>query len=148
MNKNKPMLLENQFCFAVYSTSLAIVQLYKPLLDSIGLTYTQYLVMLVLWEQDGLSLKTLASKLGQQSGALTPVIKRLETDGLLKRIREPKDERVLCMQLTEKGYLLQPRAQQIHECIVEQCGIDIAELSDLKQRLDQFRLKLSKHIEF
>ena len=100
MNKNKHLLLENQFCFAVYSTSLAITQLYKPLLDSIGLTYTQYLVMLVLWEQDGLSLKTLASKLGQQSGALTPVIKRLETDGLLKRIREPLDERTLSMQLT------------------------------------------------
>ncbi|MGX9461212.1 MarR family winged helix-turn-helix transcriptional regulator [Shewanella sp. A14] len=148
MNKNKPMLLENQLCFAVYSTSLTIIQLYKPLLDSIGLTYTQYLAMLVLWEQDGLSLKALASKLGQQSGALTPVIKRLETDGLLKRIRDPQDERVLCMQVTEKGYLLQPKAEQIHECIVEQCGIDISELTDLKQQLDQFRLKLPSHIEF
>ncbi|MBB1363521.1 MULTISPECIES: MarR family winged helix-turn-helix transcriptional regulator [unclassified Shewanella] len=148
MNKNKHLLLENQLCFAVYSTSLAITQLYKPLLDSIGLTYTQYLVMLVLWEQDGLSLKTLASKLGQQSGALTPVIKRLETDGLLKRIREPLDERTLCMQLTEKGHQLQPQAEQIHLCILEQCGIEMSEITDLKRQLDQFRLKLPSHIEF
>jgi len=147
MNKNKPLLLENQLCFAVYSTSLAITQLYKPLLDSIGLTYTQYLVMLVLWEQEGLSLKTLASKLGQQSGALTPVIKRLEIDGLLKRIRDPQDERMLCMQLTEKGQQLQPRAQKIHQCVMEQCGIDTAELAKLKQQLDQFRVKLPSHIE-
>ncbi|WP_137225911.1 MarR family winged helix-turn-helix transcriptional regulator [Shewanella sp. MEBiC00475] len=147
MKNDKPMLLENQLCFAVYSTSLAMTQLYKPLLDSIGLTYTQYLVMLVLWEQDGLSLKTLASKLGQQSGALTPVIKRLETDGLLKRIRKPLDERTLCMQLTEKGHQLQLQAEQIHRCILEQCGIDISELSALKQQLDQFRLKLPTHIE-
>ncbi|QDE32327.1 MarR family winged helix-turn-helix transcriptional regulator [Shewanella polaris] len=147
MKNDKPMLLENQLCFAVYSTSLAMTQLYKPLLDSIGLTYTQYLVMLVLWEQDGLSLKTLASKLGQQSGALTPVIKRLETDDLLKRIREPLDERTLCMQLTEKGHQLQRKAEQIHQCILEQCGIDMSELSALKQQLDQFRLKLPTHIE-
>ncbi|WP_350431578.1 MarR family transcriptional regulator [Shewanella sp. H8] len=147
MKNDKPMLLENQLCFAVYSTSLAISQLYKPLLDSIGLTYTQYLVMLVLWEQDGLSLKTLASKLGQQSGALTPVIKRLESDGLLKRIRAPKDERVLCMQLTDKGHQLESRAIQIHDCIIQQCGIDQCELSALKQQLDQFRRKLPTHIE-
>ena len=148
MKNDKPMLLENQLCFAVYSTSLAITQLYKPLLDSIGLTYTQYLVMLVLWEQDGLSLKTLASKLGQQSGALTPVIKRLESDGLLKRIRDPKDERVLCMQLTDKGYQLESSATQIHDCIIKQCGIDQSELSALKQQLDQFRRKLPTHIEY
>jgi DNA-binding MarR family transcriptional regulator len=104
--------------------------------------------MLVLWEQDGLNLKTLASKLGQQSGALTPVIKRLETDGLLKRIREPLDERTLSMQLTEKGHQLQPQAEKIHLCILEQCGIEMSELDDLKQQLDQFRLKLPNHIEF
>ncbi|WP_351088660.1 MarR family transcriptional regulator [Shewanella sp. S1-49-MNA-CIBAN-0167] len=147
MNKNKSLLLENQLCFAVYSTSLAITQLYKPLLDSIGLTYTQYLVMLVLWEQDGLSLKTLACKLGQQSGALTPVIKRLETDGLLTRIRDTQDERMLSMQLTEKGHQLQPRAEQIHKCVIEQCGIDTSELTELKQQLDQFKAKLPSHIE-
>ncbi|MCT8987540.1 MarR family winged helix-turn-helix transcriptional regulator [Shewanella phaeophyticola] len=101
MNEHPPIRLNNQFCFAVYSTSLAIIQLYKPLLESIGLTYTQYLVMLILWEQDGLSLKSVATQLGQQSGALTPVIKRLESDGLLKRVRTPNDERRLCLQLTD-----------------------------------------------
>ena len=148
MTKHTQITLDNQFCFSVYSTSLAIIQLYKPLLESIGLTYTQYLIMLIMWEQDGLSLKNVASRLGQQSGALTPVIKRLESDGLLKRIRDPLDERMLCMQLTDKGQQLQSQAQYVHDCIIEQCGIDLTEMTEIKDKLDQFRVKLPAHIDF
>ncbi|GGP86755.1 MarR family winged helix-turn-helix transcriptional regulator [Shewanella ulleungensis] len=148
MNNKIPIKLDNQLCFSVYSTSLAITQLYKPLLESIGLTYTQYLIMLIMWEQDGLSLKNVASRLGQQSGALTPVIKRLESDGLLKRIRDPLDERMLCMQLTDKGQQLQSQAQHVHDCIIEQCGINLTEITELKNKLDLFRAKLPTHIDF
>lgn len=148
MNEHPPIRLNNQFCFAVYSTSLAIVQLYKPLLESIGLTYTQYLVMLILWEQDGLSLKNVANQLGQQSGALTPVIKRLESDGLVKRVRMPQDGRKLCLQLTELGRKKQPQAQSIHNSIVEQCGVSVEEMDQLKLLLEKFKAKLVDHIDF
>ena len=80
MSDNACLLLDNQLCFSLYSTSLAMTQLYKPLLEPIGITYPQYLILLILWETDGLSLKSVADRLGQKSGALTPVIKRMEEE--------------------------------------------------------------------
>ena len=100
------MPLDRQLCFSLYSASLAMTQLYKPLLEPLGLTYPQYLIMLILWEHDGVSLKDIGAKLGQKSGALTPVLKRLEQDGRVERIRDEKDERALNIRLTEKGKAL------------------------------------------
>jgi MarR family len=90
---NPALLLDNQLCFALYSTSLAMTKLYKPLLETLGLTYPQYLVMLVLWERDGLMVSELGERLFLDSGTLTPLLKRLESSGLIARIRDVQDER-------------------------------------------------------
>ena len=95
--------LDNQLCFALYSASLAMTKSYKPLLDALDLTYPQYLVMLILWQQDGIALKDIAQKLFTESGALTPVLKRMQEMGLLLRARSPHSERTLEIRLTDKG---------------------------------------------
>ena len=146
MKEDHQLHLDNQLCFAVYSTSLAITQLYKPLLNSLGLTYTQYLVMLIIWQNEGLSLKDVAQKLAQKSGAITPVVKRLEALHYIQRVRHPEDDRQLSLTLTEKGIALKSKAMQITQHVKLQSGIDEAEMADLKQRLDAFRNKLPKQI--
>ena len=95
--------LDNQVCFALYSASLAMTKLYKPLLDALGLTYPQYLVMLVLWEQDGLTVSELGERLYLDSGTLTPLLKRLEATGLVARQRDAQDERRVRVMLTARA---------------------------------------------
>src|SRR5437763_17166451 len=87
------LLLDNRLCFALYSASLAMTKLYKPLLEELGLTYPQYLAMLVLWERDGLTVSELGERLSLDSGTLTPLLKRLEAAGLVSRVRDTRDER-------------------------------------------------------
>jgi len=142
MKSNNPLLLENQLCFALYSTSLAMTQFYKEPLSEIGLTYPQYTVMLILWEQDGVSLKHIGDALGQKSGALTPVIKRMETDGLVQRLRGVEDDRSLSIALTEKGRQLREKGLGVSRCIAEACGIDLAEMVALREQLVKLRTKL------
>ena len=136
------LLLDNQLCFALYSASLAMTKLYKPLLDEMGLTYPQYLVMLVLWEQDGLMVSELGERLSLDSGTLTPLLKRLEAAGLVARMRDVQDERRVHITLTAAGRRLKTRAQKIPACIVAatQCSLtDVVrltrELRDLRERL-------------
>ena len=95
--------LDNQICFAVYSAAHAFNRVYKPLLDRLGLTYPQYLVMLSLWERDGVPLKDIGERLFLDSGTLTPLLKRLETAGLVKRTRSTEDERQVLIALTPQG---------------------------------------------
>src|SRR3989338_8092204 len=97
------LLLDNQLCFALYSASLAMTKLYKPLLDELGLTYPQYLALLVLWEQDSLMVSELGERLYLDSGTLTPLLKRLETSGLVSRLRDVEDERRVHISLTAAG---------------------------------------------
>src|SRR5215207_10693392 len=92
IDSDQALRLDNQLCFALYSTSLAMTKLYKPLLDELGLTYPQYLAMLVLWERDGLMVSELGERLSLDSGTLTPLLKRLEGSGLVARIRNVEDE--------------------------------------------------------
>src|SRR5512145_2869291 len=94
------LLLDHQLCFALYSASLAMTKLYKPLLEPLGLTYPQYLVMLVLWESDGLTVSQVGERLALDSGTLTPLLKRLEAAGLVQRLRDSADERRVLLQLT------------------------------------------------
>src|SRR5213080_1501934 len=101
-----PLRLDNQLCFAVYSTAHAFNRVYKPLLDRLGLTYPQYLVMLVLWEEDGLPVKEFGERLFLDSGTLTPLLKRMETAGLVKRTRSTEDERQVIVALTAQGEAL------------------------------------------
>lgn len=136
------LLLDQQLCFSVYSTSLAMTQAYKPLLEEIGLTYPQYLVMLVLWEGDGLTVKALAERLNQDSGSVTPLVKRLESEGLVLRNRDPRDERNLALTLTPRGRALRERGLKVNQAFAKACGLTTQALADLRASLNQVRQRL------
>lgn len=137
------LLLDNQLCFAVYSTAHAFTRLYKPHLDAIGLTYPQYLVMLVLWEGDGLAVKELGERLHLDSGTLTPLLKRLEVAGLLRRDRDVTDERQVRISLTASGTALRDKALCIPHEILCASGCSVAELTALKEALLSLRDNLN-----
>lgn len=144
MTNKDPLLLDQQLCFALYSTSLAMTKVYKPLLEEVGLTYPQYLMMLVLWENDRLPLKELARRLHQDSGALTPVLKRLEAEGYVTRQRNAEDERNLSIELTESGRTLRERARKINGTISSYCALGDAEMTRLRENLMTLRAKLER----
>ena len=135
--------LDNQVCFALYSASLAMTKLYKPLLDTIGLTYPQYLVMLVLWEQDGLTVSELGERLFLDSGTLTPLLKRLQAQGHLARLRDAQDERRVRITLTAAGRALRDRAETIPQCVLQSSQCSLAELTALTGQLQHLRSKLT-----
>jgi len=142
-NKPNPMLqLDNQLCFALYSASLAMTKVYKPLLDELGLTYPQYLAMLVLWERDGLMVSELGDKLYLDSGTLTPLLKRLETAGYISRIRAAEDERRVYITLTSLGRKLKTRATKIPGCILSASQCSVPELMALTSQVQALRKKL------
>jgi MarR family transcriptional regulator, organic hydroperoxide resistance regulator len=136
------LLLDNQLCFALYSTSLAMTRVYKPLLDEIGLTYPQYLAMLVLWEKDGLMVSELGERLYLDSGTLTPLLKRLESSGLIARIRAVEDERRVHITLTAAGRKLKVKAAKIPGCILSATHCSIPELMTLTQQVQALREQL------
>ncbi|WP_323846447.1 MarR family transcriptional regulator [Microbulbifer magnicolonia] len=135
--------LDNQLCFSLYSTSLAMSKMYKPLLEKLGLTYPQYLMMLVLWEEDGITATELGQRLGQDKGALSPVIKRLEAQGLIDRRRDPKDERRVHLRLTAAGRSMQREAQVIPEQVLRATGLDRKSVHQLKAQIEAVRRALS-----
>ena len=136
------LLLDNQLCFALYSTSLAMTRVYKPLLDDIGLTYPQYLAMLVLWEEDGLMVSALGERLYLDSGTLTPLLKRLESSGLIARIRAVEDERRVHITLTAAGRKLKAKAAKIPGCILSASQCSVSELNSLTQQVQSLRGRL------
>ena len=142
-NKTNAMLeLDNQLCFALYSTSLAMTKVYKPLLDALGLTYPQYLAMLVLWERDGLMVSELGERLFLDSGTLTPLLKRLEASGLVSRLRAVEDERRVHITLTPAGRTLKAQAAKIPGCIMNATQCTIPELLALTQQMQALRQQL------
>ncbi|TYC57680.1 MarR family transcriptional regulator [Marinobacter sp. BW6] len=141
------LTLDRQMCFALYSASLAMTKLYKPLLSELGLTYPQYLVMLVLWEKDDIRVSTLKERLFLDYGTLTPLIKRLEKHGLLVRQRSPEDERQVFVRLTEKGRSLQQAAAGIPQRVASASGCSLAELEGLKTELCALRNRLHSHLD-
>ncbi|MWV17291.1 MarR family transcriptional regulator [Pseudomonas sp. L-22-4S-12] len=145
-NSCAALQLDNQLCFALHSTSLLMTKAYKPLLQSIGLTYPQYLAMLVLWEGDGITVGEISARLLTDPGSLTPLLKRLEGEGLLTRTRSSTDERVVELRLTDKGRALQQQAEGFPACIVAASGHSIAELMALKDELVKLRSKLQQAI--
>lgn len=108
-----PLLLENQICFALYACSREVVKQYKPFLEEIGLTYTQYIAMMVLWEKESINVKSLGEALHLDSGTLTPLLKKMQAQGLITRIRSPHDERNLIVSLTQAGINLREKALEI-----------------------------------
>lgn len=135
--------LDRQLCFALYASSLAMTKLYKPLLEPLNLTYPQYLVMLVLWEQDGISVSTLGQRLFLDSGTLTPLLKRMEAGGLLKRQRAVDDERRVDILLTPEGRRLQKQATDIPPRLACAAACSLEELSSLTRRLHELRQQLA-----
>ena len=127
--------LDNQLCFAVYSTSLAMTRLYKPLLDKLGLTYPQYLVMLALWEQDGPMVSVLGERLSLDSGTLTPLLKRLEASGLVARVRDVADERRVHITLTAAGRRLKAKAASVPACLLAASECSAAFCGSIQTRI-------------
>ena len=138
-----PLRLDNQICFAVYSTAHAFNRVYKPLLDKLGLTYPQYLVMLVLWERDGVPVKDIGERLLLDSGTLTPLLKRLEAAELVRRTRSTEDERQVLIALTPKGEVLREKARAVPQSILASSACSLSELSAMKNDLIALRDKLT-----
>ncbi|PKI16000.1 MarR family winged helix-turn-helix transcriptional regulator, partial [Colwellia sp. 12G3] len=138
------LLLEKQLCFRIYSLNKLMCRLYAPILKDLALTYPQYLAMLVLWQhKEGISVKALGSQLDLDSGTLSPLLKRMETQGLLSRVRQSKDERVVIIKLTAKGIALQQDAEHIPEKMFGVTGLTPEKLKSLTLDLDQLITHMS-----
>lgn len=143
MNKNNacnPLLLKNQLCFPLYASARKIVSAYAPFLKKIGLTYAQYVTMMVLWEETVITMRDLGERLYLDSGTLTPVLKRLEALGYVKRYRKPEDERVVVVEITPQGTALRKTAEQVPYamgCLLNQKGALFTpeEVEDLRKKL-------------
>jgi DNA-binding MarR family transcriptional regulator len=131
------LALDQQVCFALSVAARNVVAVYRPFLEPMGLTHPQYLVMLALWEQGPLAVKDLSRLLQLDPGTLSPLVKRLEAAGYVRRGRDPRDERALSIELTTAGRALRRQAEQIPPGIVGKLGMDLAELKDLHASLTQ-----------
>lgn len=139
--------LSQQACFALYSTSLAMTKVYKPLLASLKLTYPQYLVMLALWEQDKRMVSEIGDALFLDSGTLTPLLKKLERLGYVLRQRSEMDERCVVIELTAAGRALQKKAVPLSQCVADASGCTATELTNLTTRLQLLRISLRASLE-
>jgi DNA-binding MarR family transcriptional regulator len=137
-----PLALSNQLCFAFYSVSHAFSRAYRQFLDPLGLTYPQYVVLLVLWEQDGLTVREIGDRLFLDSGTLTPLLKRLETAGHVRRARDKKDERQVRVSLTETGRDLREKAEEIPHQVGCVLGLPVDELRSLTEQVAKLRGRL------
>ena len=138
-----PLMLDNQICFAVYSTAHAFNRVYKPLLDKLRLTYPQYLVMLALWERDDVPVKDIGERLFLDSGTLTPLLKRLEAAELVKRTRSTEDERQVLIALTPQGQALKEKARAVPQGVLAASACSLGELSAMKKDLVALRDRLN-----
>ena len=136
MATDENLRLEHQLCVALYNATRAITGCYRPLLDEIGLTYSQYTVMLVLWEHDTTTLRDLGAALHLDSGTLSPMLKRLERAGFVTRMRGTDDERMLHVTITEEGRRIQPHASEAQRCVEETTGLDAETIAALRDRLN------------
>lgn len=137
------LLLDEQLCFALYAASRRMTATYRPMLDTLGLTYPQYLVMLVLWERDGLTVRELGERLQLDSGTLTPLLKRLEQSGLLGRRRRESDEREVEINLTDAGRKLHERAIGVPGCIAERLRMPPGDIKRLRDELKKLANQLA-----
>ncbi len=140
-----PIPLDAQLCFAIYGASLALNRLYKPILDGFGITYPQYLVLAVLWEQDSQTIGALADRLTLESSTITPLVKRLEAAGLVVRKRDPQDERKVHVTLTAQGRALHRPTKCLSEALLENAGLAPADLVRLNKEIGALRNALVKN---
>jgi DNA-binding MarR family transcriptional regulator len=141
MDKYESIKLDNQVCFSLYASSREIIKLYKPFLDKFNLTYTQYVAMLVLWEDEKSTVKDIGKRLHLDSGTLTPLLKKIESMGLIKRYRDVNDDRVVIVELTEQGRLLKDDVIEVPREMACKINMSREDLLDLKRKLDNL-LKL------
>jgi DNA-binding MarR family transcriptional regulator len=148
MNPKEALRLDNQLCFTIYACSRAMTNLYRPWFDKLGLTYPQYLVLLILWEEDGVTVKDIGERLFLDSGTLTPLLKRMEAAKLIKRNRSIEDERRVHIFLTESGQAMQEQACSIPVEMMRERGLSPEEftglLADFKQLLGKLHHALDK----
>jgi DNA-binding MarR family transcriptional regulator len=137
------LALDHQLCFALYAASLAMTKTYKPLLAPLGLTYPQYLAMLVLWEGDGITVSQLGERLTLDSGTLTPLLKRLQTLGLVTRQRDTADERRVLLRLSAAGRALRDQAVAVPQAIACATACDLAQIGALAAQLTTLRRQLA-----
>lgn len=142
---DEALKLENQLCFALYACSREITKLYKPILEELGITYTQYISLLVLWEKDNITVKTLGEKLHLDSGTLTPLLKRLECINLVKRNRDTVDERNVYVTLTSEGLGLKKKALKIPNKIFCSTGLSLQSAVLLRENVNSLLLCLDSH---
>ena len=138
--------LDQQLCFALYSASLAMTKVYQPLLDPLGVTYPQYLVMLVLWEHDGLSVSEIGERLMLESSTLTPLLKRLEIARLVRRERDTVDERRVLVHLSARGRSLKTKAASVPEMVACATACDVANIALLTAELKTLRANLTESL--
>lgn len=143
---NNPVPLDDQLCYAIYSAGIAIQRLYKPLLDELGLTYPQYLVLNVLWREDEQTVGGIAEKLALESSTLTPLLKRLEAAALLRRTRNPDNERQVVIALTEQGRALKSRSGCLGDALLSTSGQSPAQLGELNGDVRGLRDAIYSHI--
>ncbi|MDK2803971.1 MAG: MarR family transcriptional regulator, organic hydroperoxide resistance regulator [Peptostreptococcaceae bacterium] len=136
MKPEDKLKLDNQLCFAVYVASKEIIKQYKPFLDPLGLTYTQYITLLALWEKSNISVKELGQRLFLDSGTLTPLLKKLEAMNLIERVRSSDDERLIIVSLTKKGQDLKKEVIDIPDKIICSTNLNIENAVSLKKHLD------------
>lgn len=137
-----PFPVDDQLCFALYNASRAMMSAYAPVLDGLGLTYPQYLVMLVLWEEDGPRVSRLGERLSLDSATLTPLLKRLEAQGVVRRQRSTEDERVVEVFLTAEGKRMKKKADAVSQCFFEKSGLSIKDLVALRDQLNALTSRL------
>lgn len=138
LSENKGFMLERQVCFPLYACSKETIRLYKPFLDQLDLTYTQYIAMLVLWDRKQQSVKELGDKLFLDSGTLTPLLKKLEAKGYITRTRSTEDERSLIVQITDKGEALKEKAAEIPQKVGQSVRLNFEESVQLYELLYKF----------
>ncbi len=139
-----PLMLDKQLCFAIYAAEHAFTRFYKPRLEALGLTYPQYLVLLILWEQDGLTIKQIGQRLFLDTGTLTPLLKRMEAAGHVRRRRDDTDERQVLIWMTEKGRALREKALGVPLQAFDASGMDLADLETLRADLVRLRQRLDE----
>jgi len=136
MDKYESIKLDNQVCFSLYAASREIIKLYKPYLDKYNLTYTQYIAMLVLWEDEKSTVKDIGRRLHLDSGTLTPLLKKIESMGLIKRYRDVNDDRVVIVELTQQGRLLKDDVTEVPKEMACRINMSKEDLIQLKRKLD------------
>lgn len=136
MDKYEKIKLENQLCFSLYAASREVIKIYKPLLDKYGLTYTQYIAMLVVWEHEKITVKEMGKKLHLDSGTLTPVLKKLLSMELINKYRDKNDDRVVIVEVTEKGKKMKEEITEVPEQLYCKFGNKFEDIGELKRLLD------------